>query len=213
MSVINGPRIIPPAGSSSMLSNMAGKAGNMATSAIGGAIVGEIEDLLGVRFDPAPAYLFYVSISGLVVGLFTGCDGLSVTRQVEELREGGVNDHVHHLPGGVSLGKITLKRGLSISRVLWDWFNDGLYNCKVKRVNMSITQGAPGMNSLTAASSSGAGIVKTWNLEGAFPESWTLSSLDVNNTSQVAIESVEIVCHSISLSPVAGTPMSPSALF
>jgi phage tail-like protein len=209
MSVIHGPRIIPPASGSSMLGNLAG----MATTATGNVIVGEIEDLLGVRFDPAPAYLFYVSISGLVVGLFTGCDGLSVTRQVEELREGGVNDHVHHLPGGVSLGKITLKRGLSVSRVLWDWFNDGLYNCKVKRVNMSIIQGAPGMNSLSAATSNGTGIVKTWNLEGAFAESWSLSGLDVNNTSQVAIENVVIVCHSISLLPVVGTPMSPSALF
>jgi phage tail-like protein len=208
MSVIHGPRIIPPASGSSMLGNLAG----LATTAAGNAIVGEIEDLLGVRFDPAPAYLFYVSISGLVVGLFTGCDGLQVTRQVEELREGGVNDHVHHLPGGVSLGKITLKRGLSVSRVLWDWFNEGLYNCKVKRVNMSIIQGAPGMNSLSALTSNGTGIVKTWNLEGAFAESWSLSGLDVNNTSQVAIESIVIVCHSISLMPVVGTPMSPSAL-
>jgi len=212
MSVIHGPKIIPSASGSSLLGKAGGKIGGMATSMGGTAAVGEIEELLGARFDPAPAYLFYVSISGLVVGLFTVCEGLSATRQVEELREGGVNDHVHHLPGGVSQGKITLKRGLSISRVLWDWFNEGLYNCKVKRVNMSIIQGAPGMNSLTAATSNGTGIVKTWGLEGAFPESWSLSGLDVNNTSQVAIESVVIACQSISLLPVVGTPMSPSAL-
>ena len=208
MSVIHGPRIIPPLSQSSMLGNLA----NTAATAAGKAIVSQIEELLGTRFDPAPAYLFSISISGAIVGMFTACEGLQVSRQVEEIHEGGVNDHVHFYPGPVNLGKITLKRGISASRVLWDWFNEGLYSCKVKKVNMSITQGAPGMNSLSAIGGSGLGIVKYWNLEGAFPVSWSLSSLDVNNTSQVAIESIEIACKSISLLPVTGVPMSPSAL-
>jgi phage tail-like protein len=172
----------------------------------------EIEEAMGVRFDPAPAYLFYVSISGLIVGLFTACEGLQVTRSVEEVREGGVNDHVHLLPGPVSLGRVKLKRGMTVSRVLWDWFNTGLYSLKVERLNMSIIQGAPGMNAIPSGGD-GPGIVKNWSLDSAFPVSWKLSDLDVNNTSQVAIESIEVACNSISLTPIVGTPMSPLALF
>ena len=177
----------------------------------GKALVNQIEEALGISFDPAPAYLFSVSVSGLVVGLFTACEGLEVKRQIEELREGGVNDHVHMLPGRVSLGRVRLKRGITVSRVLWDWFNDGLYSMKVRRLNMSIVQGAPGMNAIPGVST-GIGIVKAWNLDDAYPESWSLSSLDANNTTQVAVESLELVCSSISLAPLVGTPMSPMAL-
>lgn len=208
MSVLHGPKVAPPATQNSMVGNLA----NKAISAVGKAAVGEMEELLGTRFDPAPAYLFYISISGLIVGLFTGCDGLSVTRATEEIHEGGVNDHTHFLPGQVTNGKITLKRGLSISRQLWDWFEEGLYDCKVKRVNMSIIQGAPGMSAAGIAGAGGMGVVKTWNLDAAYPVSWSLSGLDVNNTTQVSIESIEIAFRSLSLSKVAGTPMNPSAL-
>jgi hypothetical protein len=79
---------------------------------------------------------------------------------------------------------------------------------------MSIMQGAPGMNALGAVGmmEGGAGIAKTWNLEGAYPVKWSLSGLDVSSTNQVAIESIEIACKTISLSMIAGTPMSPTAL-
>jgi phage tail-like protein len=193
-----------------MLKNLAKGALNKAKTSVGLAAMREAEELLGIRFDPAPAYLFYVSISGLIVGLFTGCDGLSVTRSVEEFREGGVNDHAHVLPGPVSVGMVSLRRGLSISRVLWDWFTDGLYDNKVNKLNMSIVQGAPGGNLLPLGG--GLGMVKTWNLDGAYPVSWSLSSLDVSNTNQVAIETVQIACQSISLQKLAGIPLSPTAL-
>lgn len=179
---------------------------------VGPSLIRQAEKLIGVRFDPAPAYLFYVSISGLLVALFTGCEGVRVTRAVEEVREGGLNDYAHSLPGHVTAGRISLKRGLSISRELWDWFTEGLYDFKVKRVSMSIVQGAPGMSAMGVIGKEGAGVVKMWNIEGAFPVSWSLSNLDVNNTNQVAIETVEIAFKSISLSRVVGIPMNPASV-
>ncbi len=208
MTVIHGPKLpVSPAGGS-MLKDLA----NQAKGMLGTAALREMETLLGVRFDPAPAYLFYVSISGLMVGLFTSCEGLRMTRQVEEVHEGGLNDHIHYLPGQISSGRVTLKRGISMSRELWNWFTEGLYDCKVQRFNMSIVQGAPGMSAAAVIGMDGPGIVKNWDLEGAYPVSWSLSNLEVSNTSQVAIESVEIVCSSLTLSKLAGTPMSPTAL-
>ncbi|MEA4909118.1 MAG: phage tail protein [Chloroflexi bacterium] len=208
MSLLHGPKKPPSPNAPGLTDGLLDKA----VGAVGVSAIRMAERLLGIRFDPAPAYLFYVSISGVPVALFTACEGLQVKREVEEVHEGGLNDQVHVLPGTVSAGRITLRRGLTVSRELWDWFAEGLYDCKVKRVNMSVTQGGPGMSALGAAGKGGPGVVKSWNIEGAYPVSWSLSSLDVNNTTQAAIESVEIACKSLSLSRVVGTPMSPSAL-
>lgn len=209
MSLIHGPKIPP---STSLLGGELSAALDQAKSAVGMTLIREMEALIGIRFDPAPAYLFYVSISGLMVALFTGCEGVRVARSVEEVHEGGLNDQVHSLPGGLSAGRVTLKRGLTVSRELWDWFTEGIYDCKVKRQHMSIVQGAAGMSALSMVGVKGPGTVKSWDLEGAYPVSYALSSLDVSNTNQVAIESVEIACRTISLSKIVGTPMSPTAL-
>lgn len=209
MSLIHGPSTPIGPASTTALKQALGEAKSM----LGTMALREMEKLIGVRFDPAPSYLFYVTVSGLIVGLFTGCEGVRVTRTVEELREGGLNDHVHHLPGQISTGHITLKRGLSASRELWNWFTEGLYDCKVKSVNMSIVQGAPGMSALGVIGMEGPGIVKTWDVEGAYPVSWSMSDLDVDDTDRVVIERVQIACQTISLSKIVGTPMSPTALF
>jgi phage tail-like protein len=209
MSLIHGPKTVP---STSLLGGEISAAIDQAKSAVGTTLIREMENMIGIRFDPAPAYLFYVSVSGLMVALFTACEGVSVSRSVEEVHEGGLNDQVHTLPGGMKAGRVTLKRGLSVSRELWDWFSEGIFDCKVKRQHMSIIQGAPGMSALSVVGVKGPGIIKNWDLEGAFPTGYSLSSLDVNDTDHVAIESVEIACRTITLSKIVGTPMSPSAL-
>lgn len=208
MSVIHGPKMPLGPVKGNALKDALGEV----KGALGASALREMEKMIGIRFDPAPAYLFYVSVSGLMVGLFTGCEGVRLSRSVEVLREGGLNDQVHTLPGPIAAGHVTLKRGLSISRELWGWFTEGLYDCKVKRLHMSIIQGAPGMSALSMVGMEGPGIIKNWDLEGAYPISYTLSSLDVSQTNQVAIESLEIACRTITLSKIAGTPMSPSAI-
>lgn len=209
MSLIHGPKMPP---TTSLLGGELSAALDQAKSAVGTTLIREMESLIGIRFDPAPAYLFYVTISGLMVALFTSCEGVRVSRAVEEVHEGGLNDQVHTLPGPISAGRVTLKRGLSVSRELWDWFTEGLYDCKVKRQQMSIIQGAPGMSALSLVGVKGPGIVKNWDLEGAYPVSYSISDLDVNHTNRVAIESLEIACRTITLSKIVGTPMSPTAL-
>ncbi|MGD8791446.1 MAG: phage tail protein, partial [Anaerolineae bacterium] len=195
------PKIAPPRskGSANKLTGaLTSGAGTVATQAAGGATtaamaygVRTLEKASGLRFDPAPAYLFYVELSGVLVGLFTGCSGLSLTRDVETVEEGGVNDRVHKLPGRVTFSNITLKRGLSISRGLWDWFQQGRYEFDVRRINFSIIQGAPGHNLATAIGqaagmssddafmglSRGFGKVKHWDVEDAYPVRWEISDL------------------------------------
>ena len=104
------------------------------------------EKASGMRFDPAPAYLFYVELSGLIVALFTKCSGLDISRDVEKVEAGGVKNYVHKLPGRISYKNLTLSRGLTVSRALWDWMKKGRYDSRVQRINFSIIQGAPGHN-------------------------------------------------------------------
>ncbi len=210
MSIIHGTTIPPTLAGGSLLGKIASGAASLASAGMGMATmmgINALEEALGIRFDPVPDYLFTIMINGYAVALFTECDGISLSRQVEEVYEGGMNDQVHTLPGPMSAGRVSLKRGLSLSGELWDWFNEGRYDCHVKRTSVSVVQGAPGMNMLGST----PGIVKYWSLEGAFPISWRISSLNVANTSEVAFESLEIACESISLIPIAGVPMSPTA--
>jgi len=212
MSLINGPTTINKEEEAAKL-----KLKNLIPASLGIRALRMLEKQLGMRFEAAPAYLFYVEISGLIVALFTECSGLGAHRSVETVREGGLNDKVHQLAGPLEYDHIVLKRGLTASRVLWDWFEEGKYDFKVKRLNMSITQGAPGMNLVGMATAavgssigggSGYGVVKTWNLERAFPLSWKLSDLSVSNTTAVSVETLEIVHEGINLGAVFGTPMS-----
>ncbi len=174
----------------------------------GSQMGGRISAALGWRFDPAPAYLFYVELSGVAVALFTECSGLSVTREVEEIVEGGVNNYTHKLPGRVRYANITLKRGLSLSRALWDWFQEGQYDFQAKRINFSIFQGAPGYNMASIAGlGSEIGKVKHWNVEDAYPVRWEISTLNTSSR-EVVIETLEIAHHGLSLSYEAGTPFS-----
>lgn len=53
---------------------------------------------------------------------FSECDGLEMTMEVKTIKEGGNNGAQIRLPGLVGYGTLTLKRGLTASFDLWDWF-------------------------------------------------------------------------------------------
>ena len=57
---------------------------------------------------------------------FSECDGLEVTREVKSIREGGNNSTHLRLPGGVSYGQVTLKRGMTRGFDLWKWFDQSV---------------------------------------------------------------------------------------
>jgi phage tail-like protein len=153
--------------------------------------------------------MFYVELSGILAAMFTECSGLSATRDVEEVVEGGVNSYVHKLPGRLKFDDITLKRGVGLGRALWDWFMKGMYDLHAKRINFSIIQGAPGYNLLAdVGMGSGMGKAKHWNVENAYPIKWELSSLNTSTSTEVAIETLQIAHHGLSLSYEVGTPLS-----
>ena len=54
---------------------------------------------------------------------FSECDGLEMTMEVKTIREGGNNGTQIRLTGPTNYGQLTLKRGMTSSFDLWNWFS------------------------------------------------------------------------------------------
>lgn len=137
--------------------------------------------------DPQPAYRYCVEIDGVIEAAFVECGGLNMERDVLSYQEGGVNDFVHQLPGRTKYTTITLKRGMTDSTTMWDWYQKGLFDGKVEYRNVSILQfGSDGVP------------VFRWNVLNAFPIKCTGPSLNAQQ-SNPAIESFELAHHGLRL--------------
>lgn len=128
----------------------------------------------------AGAYRFHVEIQGLLVAGFSEVSGLTVETEIEEVIEGGLNAYVHRLPSRTRYEPIVLKRGMTASTDLWDWYA-GVVAGKVTRKNGSIILYDNRFQEF-----------RRWNFYDAYPVKWIGPSLDASG-SQVAVESVELV--------------------
>jgi phage tail-like protein len=120
---------------------------------------------------------FYVEIGDggkQIQAMFTELSGLQVEMQVMEYQEGGTNNFVHHLPGPLKVGNITLKHGLTRS-------NDFLKWCmNIERKNVTVVM----------YDVAGQPVVR-WHFNKAYAVKWTGPSFTADSTA-MAIESVEI---------------------
>jgi phage tail-like protein len=121
-----------------------------------------------------------VEIDGLLVAGFSDVSGLEVQTDVEPYHEGGVNDYEHHFIKGTKSPKLVLKRGMTGSRELWDWYDDVTAGT-IKRKNGSIIL-------LNEAGEEAC----RWNFYNSFPIKWMGPELK-GSQSNVAIETIEIV--------------------
>ncbi len=58
----------------------------------------------------------------LCAASFSECDGLEMNMEPKTIREGGNNGRQIHLVGPISYGQLSLKRGMTASIDLWEWF-------------------------------------------------------------------------------------------
>jgi phage tail-like protein len=132
---------------------------------------------VGERKDP---YLnFLVEIPGLIVGGFSEVSGLQGENEIEEIREGGVNDYVHKLPKITKYPNITLKRGITDSDALWNWHREvvnGMINRKNGFIILLDSEGNEKWH---------------WSFERAYPVQWTGPELRADGNT-VAVESIEL---------------------
>ena len=75
----------------------------------------------GARNDPYGQFNFVVNIEGVDRAAFSEASGLDTETDPIEYREGNEDITVRKLPGLRKYPNITLKRGFTIDRDLWDW--------------------------------------------------------------------------------------------
>ena len=90
------------------------------------------------RRDPFKNYSFLVEIDGIASAAFKSVTGLAAEAEVVEYREGSdVLSSSRKLPGRVRYPNVTLKRGITTSHDLWDWWQTVVAG-PVQRRNVAI---------------------------------------------------------------------------
>lgn len=132
-------------------------------------------------FEPAAGFRFLVQVDGKTVGAFTDCKLPTVSWKTQEITEGGLNTHTHELIGQRKKSKMTLKRGVAISKDLTVWYAATLNQIVDRRtVDVMVLdhQRRP---------------VITWSIQNAFPLKWQGPKLQTK-AKTIAIESLTLSC-------------------
>lgn len=90
-----------------------------------------------MRRDPLRNFRFRLEIGGINEAHFSEVTGFDTTTDVIDYREGDEPTHVRKLPGLNKFGNITLKRGITDSMDLYNWYKDILAG-KTRRETVAI---------------------------------------------------------------------------
>lgn len=170
-----------------------------------GSILGEV----GIRLDPLLNYNFVVSlvdsssalalaksvalsaIFDVALGGFSECNGLEMSLDVEECKEGGRHGAILKFPTRVKWSNITLKKGIGAGTGLWDW-HYGFVEGKGKRRDGVIVL----LNDLHLPNN-------IWYFRRGLPVKYTGPTMNAAQ-SNVAIEAIEITHEGIYQLPYVG---------
>jgi len=90
-----------------------------------------------MRRDPLRNFRFRLEIGGINEAHFSEVTGFDITTDVIDYREGDEPTHVRKLPGLNKFGNVTLKRGITDSMDLYNWYKDVLAG-KTRRETVAI---------------------------------------------------------------------------
>jgi phage tail-like protein len=139
------------------------------------------------RSDPYQGFNFLVEIDGVTVAGFSEVSGLSSETAVIEYREG--NDRrnsVRKIPGLTKFSNITLKRGITTDRSLWNWRKAVIDGAVVRRSGAIILLDAERTP------------VVRWNFHEGWPAKWEGPTLKATGN-ELAIETLEIAHEGLDL--------------
>jgi phage tail-like protein len=117
---------------------------------------------------------------------FAECDGLEMNQEVKTIREGGNNGVQVRLAGGTTYGTLTLKRGLTASYDLWDWFEQSIADTSV-RADAAVVLLAPDQSERVR-----------WVLHGCLPLKLKAPPLNAKD-GMVAVEELQVAYQSLKL--------------
>jgi len=138
----------------------------------------------GDRKDPFPGFNFEVQLyeengSPRIVAGFSECTGLESSLEVQEYKEGGINDRVRRFPSRFSFPNIVFKHGMTADDTLRQWHNALLRGNTVRKNGLIILRDEAGKP------------VLAWKFEKGLPVKWSGPPLNASQ-SAVAIEILEI---------------------
>jgi len=132
------------------------------------------------RDDPVLGFNFAVEISGLFVGGFSEVSGLQAEIEVQEYREGGVNQYIHKRAGPAKYASnLILKKGIGDSTALWQWYCDVMSGTVQRKMVDVVLMTSSGDEK------------RRWKLQNAYPVKWTGPDFKAT-ASEVAIETLEL---------------------
>ena len=132
------------------------------------------------RKDPFGGYNFAVELDGITRMGFKQCSGLDSSSAATKYREG--TDPTlgsRQLPGMLSFSHISLQRGITDDRALWNWRND-VASGKLTRHTISIILRDDAGNEKIR-----------WNVKNCWPLKWAGPTFDATSDA-VAIETLEL---------------------
>lgn len=138
------------------------------------------------RDDPFAQYNFVIEIDDVQVAGFTEVGGLSTETDVIEYREGTDRNRMRKLVGISKFGNITLKKGMTLNRDLWEWRKTTLDGQSDRRNGAIVLRDEAGVDQLR------------WE----FYEGWVskYEGPAMNSTAnEAAIETIEIVSEEVVL--------------
>ena len=134
--------------------------------------------------DPYTVFRFVVEINGTRVGGFSEVGGLEVRTEVDEYREGGVNDYVHKIAKETRYPNLTLKRGITDAIELWQWHQQ-IVGGDIRRQTIAVVL----LNSVKEEK-------WRWVFRDAYPVKWNGTDLNATGNT-IAVESIEFAHHGL----------------
>jgi len=154
----------------------------------------------GDRHDPFLSFNFAVEINSVFVAGFNDVSGLQAEIEVQEYREGGVNEYMHKRAGPVRYpSNLILKRGIGDNAELWSWY-------------CNVLQGTIQRKCLDVVLMDSAGAEqRRWTFQNAYPVKWAGPEFKAQS-SEVAIESLELAHEGLVLANAPAPPPPPGAI-
>ncbi|MGI2296654.1 phage tail protein [Paenibacillus sp. GXUN7292] len=131
------------------------------------------------RMQLVGSYRFMVELDGLLVAGFSEVGGLVVETDTEEYAEGGLNQFVHRFPSRTKHVPLSLKRGMTLSDELWNWYAN-VVEGQIERKSGSIIL----YNERDQE-------FRRWNFYDAYPTKWSGPDLNAS-ASEIAVEYIEL---------------------
>ncbi len=147
--------------------------------ALGGEVVGQVN----------AAFRYVIELNHQAMAAFTECTLPVIEWDIEDLKEGGLNTHVHSLLGQRKPARLTLKNGVGKTAIIV-WFLSMVnepFDPKKHQKSLTIKLKDALMSDICI-----------WSIAEAYPIKWTGPQLQSDSTA-VAIQTLEIACGEITV--------------